>query len=143
MESDSQSPSIEPSGFELLIAALLEERPRPRQLSSRFAAEACWRMNGDPETWPYAGERRDRESILAYLEAFAIEFEQIEVRRLHTLIDGEQACVEYELRLRHRGTRRMATIPCLCFVRVEGDAIVEVNEFMDSATLFGLGESQA
>jgi ketosteroid isomerase-like protein len=142
MESDSHTPIIDRAEFARLIGALLELRPRPRQLAAHFAAEAHWHMNGDPQTWAYAGARRDREAIVTYLEAFAVEFEQIEVRLQNTLIDGEQACVQYELQVRHRGTRRAATIPCLCFVRVEGESIVEVNEFLDSATLFGLRESR-
>ena len=99
-------------------------------------------MNGDQASWAYAGLRCSRDSIIAYLDAFAVEFQQKSVRRIATLIEGEQACAQYEMELRHRGTRREAWLQCLCFIRLEGDRIVEVSEFIDSATLFRLRESR-
>jgi ketosteroid isomerase-like protein len=138
---DSPGPIIDRVAFGRIIAALLELRPRPGKLAPLFAAEACWHMNGDPASWAYAGKRCDRDSILAYLEAFAVEYEQLETRLLTTVIEGEQACIQYEMRVRHRGTGRVDTIPCLCFIRVEGELIVEGNEFVDTATLFRLRDS--
>ncbi len=140
-DSDSLSPRIARLDFERIIDAVLDRRSNPRPLAPMFAPEADWLMNGDQASWAYAGLRCSRDSILAYLDAFAVEFEQKSWRRLDTLIDGEQACVRYEMELRHRGTGREAKLQTLCFIRLEGDLIVEVSEFIDSATLFGLRES--
>ena len=140
-ESDSLSPQITRSGFELFIAAVLDRRANPALLARVLAPEADWLLNGDQASWAYAGLRCSRDSILAYLSAFAVEFQQKEMRRLDVVIDGEQACVQYEMRLQHNGTGRVALLQCLCFIRVEGELIIEVSEFIDSATLFRLRES--
>lgn len=140
-EGDSLSPQIDRSRFEQIVAALLDRRNDPKQIKSLFAREAVWQMNGDPAIWAYAGLRASRESILAYLTAFSVEFEQKDLQRLALVIEGEQACVQYEMTLRHRGTGREARLQCLCFIRVEGESIIEVSEFIDSATLFRLRES--
>ena len=140
-ESDSLSPQITRSGFERFIAAVLDRRANPALLAGLFAPEADWLLNGDQASWAYAGLRCSRDSILAYLSAFAVEFQQKEMRRLDVAIDGEQACVQYEMRLQHNGTGRIALLQCLCFIRVEGELIIEVSEFIDSATLFRLRES--
>ena len=140
-ESDSLSPQITRSGFEQIIAAVLDRRANPTLLSGFFAPEADWLLNGDQASWAYAGLRCSRDSILAYLTAFAVEFQQKALRRLDTLVDGEQACVQYEMKLQHNGTGRVALLQCLCFIRVEGELIIEVSEFIDSATLFRLRES--
>jgi ketosteroid isomerase-like protein len=141
-ESDSLSPQITRSGFERFIAAVLDRRANPALLASLLAPEADWLLNGDQASWAYAGLRCSRDSILAYLSAFAVEFQLREMRRLDVLIDGEQACVQYEMKLRHNGTGRIALLQCLCFIRVEGELIIEVSEFIDSATLFRLRESR-
>jgi hypothetical protein len=140
-ESDSLSPQITRSGFERFIAAVLDRRANPAPLADLLAPEADWLLNGDQASWAYAGLRCSRDSILAYLNAFAVEFQQKEMRRLDVLIDGEQACVQYEMRLQHNGTGRIALLQGLCFIRVEGELIVDVSEFIDSATLFRLRES--
>ena len=132
---------VDRAQFEGIIASVLGQRGRPQMLAPLFAPEADWLLNGDQASWSFAGRRCSRDSILDYLTAFAVEFEQQALRRLDTLIDGEQACVQYELRLRHRGTGRDALLQCLCFIRLEGELIVEVSEFIDSATLFRLRES--
>ncbi len=142
-ESDSLSPLVTRSSFDRIIEALLDRRSTPKLLASLFAPEADWLMNGDQASWTYAGLRCSRDSILAYLDAFQIEFQQRALRRLETLIEGEQACVRYEMELRHRGTGNRAVLQCLCFIRLEGDKVVEVSEFVDSATLFRLRESCA
>lgn len=142
-ESDSLSPQVTRSKFDRIIAAVLDRRSSPKLLASLFAPEADWLMNGDQASWAFAGLRCSRDSILAYLEAFLVDFQQKELRRLDTLIDGEQACVRYEMTLQHRGTGNEALLQCLCFIRLEGDLIVEVSEFIDSATLFRLRESRA
>lgn len=141
-DSDSLSPRSLRSDFERIIAALLDRRGSPQMLVPLFAPEADWLVNGDPASWTFAGLRSQRDSILAYLEAFAVEFERKSLRRFDTLIDGEQACVRYEMELRHRGTGREALLPFLCFIRLEGDRIVEVCEMFDSASLFRLRESR-
>jgi hypothetical protein len=46
------------------------------------------------------------------------------------------------MELRHQGTGREAWLPFLCFIRLEGDRIVEVCEMFDSASLFRLRESR-
>jgi ketosteroid isomerase-like protein len=140
-DSDSLSPRIARPDFERIVASVLARRSKPRFLAPLFAPEADWQFNGDPASWTFAGLRSKRDSVLAYLEAFVVEFEQKSLRVLDTLIDGEQACVRYEMELRHRGTGREATLPFLRFIRLEGDLIVEVNEFSDSASLFRLRES--
>jgi hypothetical protein len=141
-ERDSLSPQLSRAKFEWIVAELLDHRGDPKRIAPLFALEADWLMNGDQASWSFAGLRCTRDSILAYLGAFAVEFQQKFVRRLSTLIDGEQACVQYEMFLRHRGTRHEALLQCLCFIRVEGELIVEVSEFIDSATLFRLRESR-
>jgi ketosteroid isomerase-like protein len=140
-DSDSLSPRIVRTEFERIIEALLDRRGRPRLLAALFAPEADWLVNGDPASWTFAGLRSPRDSILAYLEAFAVEFEMKSVRRIDTLIDGEQACVRYEMEIRHQGTGREARLPFLSFIRLEGELIVEVSEMFDSASLFSLRES--
>jgi ketosteroid isomerase-like protein len=141
-DSDSLSPRSLRSEFERIVEALLDRRGDPRLLADLFAPEADWLVNGDPASWTYAGLRSPRDSVLAYLEAFAVEFERKSLRRFDTLIDGEQACVRYEMELRHQGTGREAWLPFLCFIRLEGDRIVEVCEMFDSASLFRLRESR-
>jgi ketosteroid isomerase-like protein len=141
-DSDSLSPRRVRSDFERIIETLLNRRGDPQLLAALFAPEADWLVNGDPARWSYAGLRVPRDSVLAYLEAFAVEFERKALRRLDTLIDGEQACVRYEMELRHRGTGREAKLPFLCFIRLEGASIVEVSEMFDSASLFRLRESR-
>jgi ketosteroid isomerase-like protein len=142
-ESESLSPHMTRSQFESVIEALLDRRSKPQRLAPLFAPEAEWLVNGDQACWAFAGRRRSRASILAYLQAFYVEFERKAMRRLDTLIEGEQACVRFELLLQHRGTRREEWLQCLCFIRLEGELIVEVSEFFDSATLFRLQESRA
>jgi hypothetical protein len=142
-ESDSLSPQITRSDFDRMIASVLDRRSNPRLLAPLFAPEADWLMNGDQASWAFAGQRCSRDSILAYLEAFVVEFQQKGFLRLDTLIDGEQACARYEMQLQHHGTGNEAWLQCLCFIRLEGDKIVEVSEFIDSATLFRLRESRA
>ncbi len=142
-DSDSLTPTTDRPAFERIVAAVLELRAQPERLAPYLAREADWHLNGDPASWVYAGKRSKRESILDYLRAFNVEFEQGLVRRQATLIEGEQACVLYEMRLRHRGTGRDDVLPCLCFIRIEGDLIVEVCEFIDSASLFRLRESRS
>lgn len=141
-DSHSLSPRDVRSDFERIIDAVIERRGSPRALAALFAPEADWLVNGDPANWTFGGLRAPRGSILAYLEAFAVEFERKSLRRLQTLIDGEQACLRYEVHIRHQGTGREAWIPFLCFIRVEGDRIVEVCEMFDSASLFRLRESR-
>ncbi len=141
-DSDSLSPQVTRSKFDRIIAAVLDRRSDPKLLAPLLAPEADWLMNGDQASWAFAGLRCSRDSILAYLEAFLVEFRQKELRRLDTLIEGEQACVRYEMALQHRGTGNEALLQCLCFIRLEGDLIVEVSEFIDSATLFRLRESR-
>lgn len=141
-ESDSLSPQVTRPDFDRIVSAVIDRRSDPRALAPLFAPEADWLMNGDQASWAYAGLRCSRDSILAYLDAFAVEFEQKSVHRIATVIEGEQACTQYEMKLRHRGTRREASLQCLCFLRLEGDLIVEVSEFIDSATLFRLRESR-
>ena len=141
-DSDSLSLPIARPDFDRIIAAVLDHRSNPGFLAPLFAPEADWLLNGDQASWAYAGLRCSRDSILVYLDAFVVEFQQKSVRRLETLIEGEQACVRYEVALRHRGTGREAMLHCLCFIRIEGALIVEVSEFIDSATLFRLRESQ-
>ena len=141
-DSDSLSPRSLRSDFERIIEALLDRRGSPQMLAGLFAPEADWLVNGDPASWTYAGLRSPRDSVIAYLEAFAVEFERKSLRRFDTLIDGEQACVRYEMELRHQGTGREALLPFLCFIRIEGEKIVEVSEMFDSAGLFRLRESR-
>jgi ketosteroid isomerase-like protein len=141
-ESDSLSPQMSRSRFQKIIAAVLDGRAKPKLLAPLFAPEADWLLNGDQASWAYAGLRCSRDSILAYLSAFAVEFQQKALWLLDVVIEGEQACVQYEMALRHNGTGREALLQCLCFVRVEGDLITEVNEFIDSATLFRLRDSR-
>ncbi|MBB4196783.1 hypothetical protein CCR94_20890 [Rhodoblastus sphagnicola] len=141
-DSEGLTPAIDRAKFEEIISTLLASRPSPRQIISCFADDAEWRLHGEPANWSYAGLRRGRESVLAFLKAFAVEFQQLGLRRLATVIDNDQACIQYDLRVRHRGTHREDTIPCLCFIRLEGALIAEVNEFVDSARLFALRESR-
>ena len=141
-ESDSLSPQMSRPRFEQIVGCVLDGRAKPKRLAPLFAPEADWMMNGDPASWAYAGLRCSRDSILAYLRAFAVEFQQKALRLRDMVIDGEQACVQYEMQLRHNGTGREALLQCLCFVRIEGELITEVNEFIDSATLFRLRESR-
>lgn len=140
-ESESLSPQISRPQMERIVAALLDRRKDPKKLAPLFAREADWMMNGDQASWAYAGLRCRRDSILAYLKAFNVEFQQKKVSLLNLLVDGEQSCAQYETNLRHRGTGREALVQCLCFIRVEGDLVVEVHEFIDSALLFRLRES--
>jgi ketosteroid isomerase-like protein len=140
-ESESLAPQITRMRFEHVVGSLLDRRTAPARLAALFAPEADWMLNGDQAQWPYAGLRCRRESILAYLTAFSVEFQQKAIRFHDVLIDGEQACVRYEMKLRHRGTGRETLLQCLSFVRVEGAAVVEVHEFIDSALLFRLRES--
>jgi ketosteroid isomerase-like protein len=140
-ESARLSPQVGRAQFEQIVSALLDRRSDPNKLAPLFAREADWMMNGDQTSWAYAGPRCKRDSILAYLKAFNVEFRQKKVNILNVLIDGEQACAQYEMGLRHRGTGREAVVQCLIFIRVEGDVIVEVHEFIDSALLFRLRES--
>jgi len=135
------SPQIGPLLFERIVSVLIDRRNEPATISPLIAPEADWTLNGDPSRWPYAGRRCRRDSIIAYLAAFNVEFQQKDIRVLNLLIDGEQACVQYESHLRHRGTGREALVQCLTFVRLEGDLVVEVHEFVDSALLFRLCES--
>jgi hypothetical protein len=141
--SSSLYSPVDRSNFDLILATLLEHRANPRRVACLFAPEADWHMNGDQAGWAYAGRRSSRESILSYLGAFAVEYEQLNLTRLGSVIDGEQACVQYQVELRHCGTQKTARLDGLCFVRLEGELIVEVNEFIDSAALFRLGESAA
>jgi ketosteroid isomerase-like protein len=140
-ESESVAPHITRARFERLVGALLDRRGDPARLASLFAPEAQWTLNGDRTHWPYAGLRLGRESILAYLKAFLVEFEQRTFRFHDLLIEGEQACVRYEMKLRHRGAGRESVLQALSFVRVEGEAVVEVHEFIDSGLLFRLHDS--
>jgi ketosteroid isomerase-like protein len=140
-DSDTLSPQIGPPIFGRIVAALIDRRNDPATVAPLIAPEADWTMNGDPANWAYAGLRCRRDAILDYLRAFNVEFQQMSVRQLNLLIEGEQACVQYETRLRHRGTGREALLQCLTFVRIEGDLVVEVHEFLDSALLFRLCES--
>jgi ketosteroid isomerase-like protein len=141
-DSDSLSPRIARPDFDRIIAAVLDRRSAPRFLAPLFAPEAEWLMNGDQASWAFAGLRCSRDSILAYLDAFMVEFQQKSLRLFETLIEGEQASVRYEMELRHSGTGCEALLQCLCFIRLEGERIVEVSEFIDSATLFRLRESR-
>ncbi len=140
-DSESLASQITRTRFEQVVKALLDRRGDPARLASLFAPEAQWTLNGDRTHWPYAGLRSSRESILAYLKAFSVEFEQKAFRFHDMLIEGEQACVRYEMKLRHRGAGRASVLQALSFIRVEGDAVVEVHEFIDSALLFRLRES--
>lgn len=142
-DSESLSPHLTRSKFESVIEALLDRRSKPQRLAPLFAPEAEWLMNGDQACWAFAGRRRSRASIVGYLQAFSVEFDQKSLRRLDTLIEGEQACIRFDMLLQHRGTRREEWLQCLCFIRFEGELIVEVSEFFDSATLFRLQESRA
>ncbi|MCI4677743.1 nuclear transport factor 2 family protein [Rhodoblastus acidophilus] len=140
-ESESLASQFSRMRFEQIVSTLLDRRSDPAKLEALFAPEADWMMNGDRSRWPYAGLSCRRESILAYLKAFSVEFQQKKIRFHDVLINGEQACARYEMRLRHRGTGREDLLQCLSFIRVEGDAVVEVHEFIDSALLFRLRES--
>ena len=140
-DSESLAPHITRTRFEEVVMALLDRRKDPERLALLIAPEAEWMMNGDQASWSYAGLRCRRDSIMAYLKAFAIEFQQKKIRLINLLIDGEQACAQYETHLKHRGTGREDVLQALSFIRVEGDAVVEVHEFIDSAQLFRLRES--
>jgi ketosteroid isomerase-like protein len=140
-KSESLAPQITRLRFEQVVEALLDRRGDPAWLAPLFTPEAEWTLNGDRAHWPYAGLRRRRESILAYLAAFSIEFQQKSLRLHDLLIDGEQACARYEIQLRHPGTGRENVLHALSFIRVEGEAVVEVHEFIDSARLFRLRDS--
>ncbi len=140
-DSESMAPPITRLRFEQVVASLLDRRGDPARLAPLFAPEAEWTLNGDQAHWAYAGLRCRRESILAYLKAFSVEFEQKTLRLHEMLIEGEQACVRYEMELRHRGTGRENVLQGLSFIRFEGDAVVEAHEFIDSALLFGLRDS--
>jgi ketosteroid isomerase-like protein len=139
--SESLAPQITRLHFEQVVGTLLDRRSDPARLAPLFAPEAEWTLNGDQARWAYAGLRCRRESILAYLKAFSVEFEQKAFRFHEMLIEGEQACVRHEMKLRHRGTGRENVLQALSFIRFEGDAVVEVHEFIDSALLFRLRES--
>lgn len=140
-DSESLAPQITRLRFERVVETLLDRRGDPARLAPLFAPEAEWTLNGDPAHWAYAGLRCRRESILAYLKAFSVEYEQKALRIHDMLIEGEQACVRYEVELRHRGTGRANVLQGLSFIRFEGDAVVEAHEFIDSALLFRLRQS--
>jgi ketosteroid isomerase-like protein len=140
-DSESLAPQITRLRFEQVVETVLDRRGDPARLAPLFAPEAEWTLNGDQAHWAYAGLRCRRESILAYLKAFSVEFEQKAFRLHEMLIEGEQACARYEMELRHRGTGRETVLQALSFIRVEGDAVVEAHEFIDSALLFRLRQS--
>ncbi len=140
-EGESLAPQITRPELEQVVTALLDRRNAPEKLAPLLAPEAEWTMNGDKASWPYAGLRCRRDSILDYLTAFTVEFRQENICLISLLIDREQACAQYEMHLRHRGTGREGVLQALTFIRVEGDVVVEVHEFLDSALLFRLRES--
>lgn len=141
-DSDSGAPLAGPARTKQIVSSLMALRPRPKQAIELFAADAQWSLNGDPAKWAFAGLRAGRDSILAFLQAFTVEFEQLDLRVLSLVIDDDQACVQYEQRVRHRGTRREDVVAGLCFVRLQGERIAEVNELIDSERLFSLRESR-
>jgi ketosteroid isomerase-like protein len=140
--SNSSLSSFDRAAFEKILAAVLESRSRPTRLEPFLAREAEWELAADPAIWSYAGRRKSGEAILAYLQAFSVEFAVASIERRETLIEGEQACMRYIMGLRHRGTGRSAMMDCLCFVRVEGGLIVEGIDMLDSAKLYRLRDSE-
>src|SRR5450631_1018859 len=122
-QDESASPQFTRPDFERIIASLLAQRSRPNLLEPFFAREAEWLLNGDQAAWSFAGRRKSRDAILLYLKAFMTEFAIASLERFDTLIDGEQACIRYGMKVQHRGTGRSATMDCLCFIRVEGGLI--------------------
>ncbi|WP_298353313.1 nuclear transport factor 2 family protein [Rhodoblastus sp.] len=141
-DSNSLAPHITRLQFGQIVETLLDRGGDPARLAPLFAPEAEWTLNGDQSYWSYAGRRWRRESILDYFRAFSVEFEQKAFRIHEMLIEGEQACVRYEVELRHRGTGRANVLQGLNFIRFEGEVVVEAHEFIDSALLFRLRQTE-
>ncbi len=104
-------------------------------LPDYWARECEMHIIGDPMSVPFARSHYGMDAVRALVDQIDIEFEFLSVVVKDVLVDGERAAMRVVSEAKHRGTGVTGTIEAFNHVAFEGDRIVSVIYFFDTAAV--------
>lgn len=103
--------------------------------AAAFAEDGVFHLIGDTRLVPQAGPRRGRAAIAAVIADLYAAYEYVDALIVDMAVDLNAAVIRRQLTLRARDTGRVAEFECADFIRLRDGEIVELKQFIDTASL--------
>lgn len=100
-----------------------------------FAEDGIFHILGDTRLLPEAGPRRGRGAIAAVIDQCYRRYEYVDALMLDIIVDINLASVRRHLTLRSADTGVVGEFDVIDFLRLRDGEIVELTQFMDTASL--------
>jgi ketosteroid isomerase-like protein len=98
-----------------------------------WADECALHLIGDPAAVPFARSHYGIDAVRALVDQIDMEFEYLTFDIRKVLVDGDRAALQWGADVRHRGTSAKGHVEAFDHFVLDGDRIVAVTEFFDTA----------
>jgi ketosteroid isomerase-like protein len=100
----------------------------------RYFTEECeLHLIGDPTAVPFARSHYGMDAVRALVDQIDMEFEYLSFEIRKVLVDGDRAALHWGADVRHRGTSASGHVEAFDHIVLDGDRIVAITEFFDTA----------
>lgn len=103
--------------------------------AAAFAEDGVFHLVGDTRLVPQAGPRRGRAAIAAVIADLYSSYEYVDALIVDMAVDLNAAVIRRQLTLRSRDTGGVAEFEAADFIRLRDGEIVELKQFIDTASL--------
>jgi ketosteroid isomerase-like protein len=100
----------------------------------RYFTEECeLHLIGDPAAVPFARSHYGIDAVRALVDQVDMEFEYLSFDIRKVLVDGDRAALHWGADVRHRGTSASGHVESFDHIVLDGERIVAITEFFDTA----------
>jgi ketosteroid isomerase-like protein len=103
--------------------------------AAAFAEDGVFHLIGDTRLVPQAGPRQGRKAIAAVIADLHRAYEDVDALIVDMAVDLNAAVIRRQLTLRARETGAVAEFEAADFIRLRDGEIVELKQFIDTASL--------
>lgn len=103
--------------------------------ASGFAEDGIFHILGDTRLLPETGPRQGRRDIARVISQCYRQYEYVDALIIDVIVDINLAAVRRQLTLRSRDTGAVGEFDVMDFIRLRDGEIVELTQFMDTASL--------
>ncbi|WP_439573483.1 nuclear transport factor 2 family protein [Phreatobacter sp.] len=103
--------------------------------AAAFAEDGVFHLIGDSRLVPQAGPRRGRKAIALVVDDLYATYEYVDALIVDMAVDLNAAVIRRQLTLRSRDSGGVAEFEAVDFIRMRDGEIVELKQFIDTASL--------
>jgi len=103
--------------------------------AAAFAEDGVFHLVGDSRLVPQAGPRQGRKAIARVVDDLYATYEYVDALIVDMAVDLNAAVIRRQLTLRSRDSGGVAEFEALDLIRMRDGEIVELKQFIDTASL--------